>query len=105
MFASQTETQGLVLAEAAACALPAVAVHAPGCAEVVTDGETGVLTKATPAALAEAAIDLLLDPDRRRALGRRAREVAEREFDVRLQIDRTLEVYQEARARLAGGPR
>jgi hypothetical protein len=31
--------------------------------------------------------------------------VAEREFDVRLQIDRTLEVYQEARARLAGGPR
>jgi 1,2-diacylglycerol 3-alpha-glucosyltransferase len=105
MFASETETQGLVLAEAAACALPAVAVNAPGCAEVVSDGETGVLTKATPAALAEAAIDLLLDPDRRRALGRRAREVAEREFDVCLQIDRTLEVYQEARARLAGSPR
>jgi 1,2-diacylglycerol 3-alpha-glucosyltransferase len=105
MFASETETQGLVLAEAAACALPAVAVNAPGCAEVVEDGATGILTKATPAALAEAAIDLLLDPDRRRALGRRAREMAEREFDVRLQIERTLEVYREARERLARSAR
>lgn len=105
VFASETETQGLVLAEAAACGLPAVAVSAPGCTEVVCDGETGILTKATPAALAEATIDLLLDPDRRRALGRWAREVAEREFDVRLQIDRTLEVYEEARERLARGAR
>src|SRR5439155_915048 len=30
LFASETETQGLVLAEAAACGLPAVAVRAPG---------------------------------------------------------------------------
>jgi glycosyltransferase involved in cell wall biosynthesis len=105
LFASETETQGLVLAEAAACALPAVAVAAPGCAEVVSDGETGVLTKSSPAALAEAAIDLLLDADRRRALGRRAREVAEREFDVRLQIDRTLEVYEQACERTARSAR
>jgi glycosyltransferase involved in cell wall biosynthesis len=105
LFASETETQGLVLAEAAACALPAVAVSAPGCAEVVRDGETGVLTKGEPAALAEATIGLLLDPERRRALGRRAREVAEREFDVRLQIDRTLGVYHEACERIAGSSR
>ena len=61
LFASETETQGLVLAEAAACGLPAVAVNAPGCDEVVRDGETGILTKGDPAALAEAAIGLLLD--------------------------------------------
>jgi 1,2-diacylglycerol 3-alpha-glucosyltransferase len=101
LFASETETQGLVLAEAAACALPAVAVSAPGCTEVVRDGKTGVLTKGAPAALAEAAIGLLLDAERRRAMGRRAREVAEREFDVRFQIDRTLGVYHEASERLA----
>src|SRR6185369_4243883 len=63
LFASETETQGLVLAEAAACGLPAVAVIAPGCDEVVRDGDTGILTKADPAALAEAAIGLLLDGD------------------------------------------
>ena len=100
LFASETETQGLVLAEAAACGLPAVAVDAPGCDEVVRDGDTGILTKGDPAALAEAVIGLLLDPERRRAMARRAREVAERLFDVRLQIDRTMAVYADAVARL-----
>jgi glycosyltransferase involved in cell wall biosynthesis len=101
LFASETETQGLVLAEAAACGLPAVAVIAPGCDEVVRDGETGILTKGNPAALAEAAIGLLLDGDRRQAMGERARQVAEQAFDVTLQITRTLDVYAEAGARAA----
>ncbi|HEV8472015.1 MAG TPA: glycosyltransferase [Methylomirabilota bacterium] len=96
LFASETETQGLVLAEAAACGLPAVAVAAAGCDEVVRDGETGLLAKADPTALAEAAIGLLLDDQRRAAMAARAREVAVREFDVRLQIDRTLAVYATA---------
>ena len=102
VFASETETQGLVLAEAAACGLPAVAVAAPGCNEVVRDGETGVLTKGDPGGLAEAVIGLLVDVERRRVMGARAREVAESEFDVRLQIDRTLAVYERARSRLVG---
>jgi glycosyltransferase involved in cell wall biosynthesis len=100
LFASETETQGLVLAEAAACGLPAVAVNASGCDEVVRDGETGLLTKSDPTALAEAAIGLLLDGERRAAMALRARDIAEREFDVRLQIDRTLDVYLEATARV-----
>jgi len=99
LFASETETQGLVLAEAAACGLPAVAVNAPGCAEVVHDGDTGVVTKGDPAALAEAAIGLLIDPARRTTMALRARQLAEREFDVTLQIDRTLDVYAGALAR------
>jgi len=99
LFASETETQGLVLAEAAACGLPAVAVNAPGCAEVVHDGDTGVVTKGDPEALAEAAIGLLIDPARRTTMALRARQLAEREFDVTLQIDRTLDVYAGALAR------
>jgi glycosyltransferase involved in cell wall biosynthesis len=98
LFASETETQGLVLSEAAACGLAAVAVAAPGCDEVVQDGATGLLTKADPTALAEAAIGLLVDHERRTAIGARARAVAEAQFDVRLQIDRTLAVYTEALA-------
>lgn len=101
LFASETETQGLVLAEAAACGLPAVAVSAPGCDEVVRDGETGILTKSDPAALAEAAIGLLLDGDRRGAMGARARQVAAEAFGVTLQITRTLDVYAEAQAQAA----
>ena len=105
LFASDTETQGLVLAEAAACALPAVAVSAPGCDEVVRDGTSGLLTKADSAALAEAAISLFLDTPRRLAMAGRAREIAEREFDVSWQIDRTLAVYADARGRVARAER
>jgi glycosyltransferase involved in cell wall biosynthesis len=99
VFASETETQGLVLAEAAACGVPAVTVSGPGCEEVVRDGETGLLTKAQAPALAEAVIGLLLDPERRARMAARARVVAEGEFDACLQIDRTLAVYAEAAAR------
>ena len=34
----------------------------------------------------------------------RARQVAEREFDVELQIDRTLQLYAEARAHVTERP-
>jgi glycosyltransferase involved in cell wall biosynthesis len=93
LFASETETQGLVLAEAAACGVPAVAVGAPGCDEVVRDGESGVLVKPDPASLAEATVGLLVDVDRRWRMSRRAREIAEHEFDWQSQVDRTIGLY------------
>jgi glycosyltransferase involved in cell wall biosynthesis len=76
-----------------------VAVSAPGCDEVVRDGETGLLTKGDPTALAEAAIGLLLDAERRTTMGRRARDIALRAFGASLQIDRTLAVYAAAAQR------
>lgn len=44
VFASKTETQGLVLVEAKAAGLPVVAIRAFGTSEMVTDGEDGFLT-------------------------------------------------------------
>jgi glycosyltransferase involved in cell wall biosynthesis len=93
LFTSETETQGLVLAEAHASGLPAVAVQASGVDEVVRDGETGVLTKPEPRELAEAAIALLLDPERRRAMARTARAVAEAEFSAARQVDTMVAHY------------
>src|SRR4029450_9322358 len=101
LFASETETQGLVLAEAAACGLPAVTVTAPGCDEVVHDGESGILTKSDPASLAGAAIRLPLDDERRAAMGARARQIAVREFGIELQITRILDIYTETLSRRA----
>jgi glycosyltransferase involved in cell wall biosynthesis len=80
LFASETETQGLVLAEAHACGLPAVAVRASGVDEVVTDGETGILTKAETGEMADAAIGLLLDVGRRASMGQAARRLVEARF-------------------------
>jgi glycosyltransferase involved in cell wall biosynthesis len=95
LFASETETQGLVLAEAHGCALPAVAVRAAGVDEVVCDGETGLLTKADSRELADAAIGLLLDPERRRAMGLAARRVVERDFSAARQVEIMLQHYAE----------
>jgi 1,2-diacylglycerol 3-alpha-glucosyltransferase len=94
LFSSETETQGLVLAEAHACALPAVAVHASGVDEVVRDGETGLLTKSDAQELADAAIGLLLDPTRRLGMGRAARELAERDFSAARQVEAMVELYR-----------
>src|SRR6056297_37010 len=42
-FASKSETQGMVIAEAMAASLPVIALDAPGIREVVKDGENGRL--------------------------------------------------------------
>lgn len=84
------------LIEAAACALPLVATDVPGCREVVSDGKDGLLVPVRDAHALAAAIARLLD-DRELAarLGAAARKKALSEFDERIVIDRTLEVYRE----------
>jgi len=94
LFSSETETQGLVLAEAHACALPAVAVGASGVDEVVRDGETGLLTKSDAQELADAAIGLLLDGTRRLGMGRAARQLAERDFSAMRQVEVMTGLYR-----------
>ena len=94
LFSSETETQGLVLAEAHACALPAVAVRASGVDEVVRDGETGLLTKSDAQDLADAAIGLLLDGNRRLGMGRAARELAQRDFSAMRQVEVMAGLYR-----------
>jgi 1,2-diacylglycerol 3-alpha-glucosyltransferase len=94
LFSSETETQGLVLAEAHACGLPAVAVRASGVDEVVRDGETGLLTKSDAQELADAAIGLLLDAERRLGMGRAARDLAERDFSAMGQVEVMVGLYR-----------
>ena len=82
-FASRTETQGLVLAEALAAGLPAVAVEGPGVADSVRDGVDGRVVGAEPSAtraerLALALAELVEDPALRDALADRAAADADR---------------------------
>ncbi len=77
-FASKSETQGMVLAEAMTAGVPPVALDAPGARDVVEDGESGRLLPEEDETLFAAALaDLAGNPRRRQDLGRGARRAAE----------------------------
>jgi len=77
VFPSDSETQGLVLLEAMAAGVPAVAVKAPGCEDVLSDGG-GVLVPLEIEIFCTAVIDLLSDRDKQEHLGIEARQTAAR---------------------------
>lgn len=84
------------LIEAAAAGLPLITTDVPGCREVVTDGVTGLLVPARDSDALATAIDRLhSDPGLRERLGAAARRKALAEFDERIVIHRTVEVYRE----------
>jgi 1,2-diacylglycerol 3-alpha-glucosyltransferase len=76
-FASRTETQGLVLAEALSAGLPVVAIEGPGVSDSVRDGVDGLVVPAGPAStradrLGEALAGLVEDGALRRRMADRA---------------------------------
>ncbi|WP_291912119.1 glycosyltransferase [Accumulibacter sp.] len=64
VFASQTETQGLVLLEALASGLPVLAIAALGTRSIVDPGRGAIAAATTPDAFAQQLIDMLGNPQR-----------------------------------------
>lgn len=97
LFASLSDTQGLVLAEALAAGVPVIALDAPGARDCVTHGSSGWLLPAdiTPPEFARRVGELLEDSDRRNAMGRQARREGER-FGRALCARRLLHTYERA---------
>lgn len=93
-WANEGLPKGLI--EVAASELPLVATDVPGCREVVTHGVVGLLVPPKDAAALAAAIARLHgNPHLRTRLTRAARAKALANFDERIVIDRTLDVYRE----------
>jgi len=92
------ESFGIVLIEAMACGLPAIATDYPGVRAVVDDGTTGVLVPPGDATAVARAIDDLVaaGPERRTELGERGREKAVREWAWPTLVDRMDGAYAEA---------
>jgi glycosyltransferase involved in cell wall biosynthesis len=99
---SLAETFGLVYMEAMACATPVVAFDCTAVREVVRHGETGYLARDRDVEDLTHGIRALLDDDaRREALGRKSREVVEREYTLELQARRYIDLYRSAIERRA----
>jgi len=96
-FPSLTDTQGIVVLEAMACGLPIVAAKSGAIAEILRQGEEGLVVEPNPAAFAEALLALLQDPARRSKMGEQARRQAE-EFSSANCARKVVELYQKALA-------
>ena len=91
------ESFGIVVIEAMACGLPAIASDYPGVRAVVDPGETGLLVeRGNPDAVAAALGELVGDPERRRAMGERGRRKALDEWSWPRLVERMDRVYSEA---------
>jgi len=95
-FASQTETQGLVVAEAKAAGIPVVAVRAMGVEEAVVSGEDGFLTPPEEGVFAHKLMELLSNDVLRKRMGHKAQENA-RAFSAKLMAQKLEYCYNELR--------
>ena len=97
------ESFGMVLTEAFAAGTPVIASAIAGYSDVVTDGADGVLVPpADPQRLAEELQRIYLEPARREAMGRAARETAARYAWPRV-AEQVEEVYERGPARARAG--
>jgi len=96
-FASLSETQGLVIAEAMASGLPVVAVQDLAIGDAVTDGVNGFLVPDDPQALAAAADVVLADSELRTSMGAASLQRAQ-ELSIDLIATRLAGFYEELAA-------
>jgi glycosyltransferase involved in cell wall biosynthesis len=95
LFASLTETLGLVVLEAMSCGLPVIAPPAGGVADHLRDGENGIAVPPHDVdAMARGIVSLTLDVQRRRQLSQGARRTA-CALDWRAELDRLDASYRE----------
>jgi len=93
VFASRTETQGLVLLEAMAMGVPVVALAYLGAEEILRPQRGAVIAPDDPAGFAEHVIALMHDPTRRERLSEEARVYA-REWGSHVFAEKLVHYYR-----------
>ncbi|MFH0924611.1 MAG: glycosyltransferase [bacterium] len=95
IFASQTETQGIVLAEAMGAGKPVIALDGYGIWEVVRDGYNGRLLVSEDINKFSAALQWIatLPREKRELLEKNARKTADR-FSIKNSVEHALQIYE-----------
>lgn len=96
LFASTTETQGLVLLEAQAAGVPALAIAASGTSEAVRDGYSGVLhQKGDLEGFVDSLLEMATDDQKQQQFAAQAAVWAQG-FSARAMGEKMLDCYQKA---------
>ncbi len=98
VFASKSETQGLVLLEAMAQGTPVVAIAELGTASILVEGQGALIAPDDVLTFAERVNHLLMYPEERFELGRAARTYALDLWTAKLQAERMLKFYSRLKA-------
>lgn len=94
-FASESETQGIVLLEAMAAGVPVMALDAPGAREIVVDGENGrLLVRPSVAQFSEALAAFAALPPEQRARLRQGAEKTAAGFSHERTAAKALALYE-----------
>ncbi len=92
VFASLTETQGLVAVEAMAAGLPVVAIRASGIEDMVESGKNGILTKNSTDEFSESVLRLVQNGELRKKMSERAK-ISSKKFSIEIWTKRMVELY------------
>jgi glycosyltransferase involved in cell wall biosynthesis len=95
LMPSLADSFGLMAVEAMACGKPTICFEGTALPEVVFTPEAGLAVPSRDSAALAAAMERLIgDPQERLARGARSRQLAEQNYDIRLQAERMVDVYE-----------
>ncbi|MES2546749.1 MAG: glycosyltransferase [Pseudomonadota bacterium] len=93
VFASKSETQGLVILEAMAQGTPVVAIAELGTASILIEGQGALISTENESEFVQKVHSLLINPQRRQQLSETARNYAQKKWSAEIQAERMLKYY------------
>jgi glycosyltransferase involved in cell wall biosynthesis len=99
VYASKSETQGMIISEAMYSGLPVVAVNATGICDLVIDGKTGLLVLENKDEFAGAVINLIEDENKRKLFGENSKKVAMENYTSKVCAKKMLELYERVKTK------
>lgn len=93
VFASKSETQGLVILEAMAQGTPVVAIAELGTASILIEGKGALIAPDNTLIFAEKVHQLLMNPEHSFELGKQAKAYALDKWTAKLQAERMIKFY------------
>jgi glycosyltransferase involved in cell wall biosynthesis len=95
VFSSKSETQGLVLLEAMAQAVPVVAIAELGTKSILIEGEGALIAPEDATVFADRVFSLISDDSKRQQLSVAAKKYAEKRWTSRAQAERMAQFYEQ----------